>query len=502
MFHVAPSHAPRRALAALTLGAIGWLTACGESDGPEPVAPPRFSVTLLDPAPGEPMSLAVLPDGRVLHATRDGDVFLHDGAGTRTIAAQIPVYTHDEEGLQSLAIDPAFGENGWVYLYYSPPLDTLSDNPDTTLDEGAAPASGDAASWAPFAGYLQLSRMRFDGSNLDLTSEQRLLQVPVERGICCHIGGDIDFDGAGNLLLSTGDDTNPFASDGYAPLDERLDRNPAYDAQRSAGNTNDLRGKLLRIHVEDDGTYSIPEGNLFARDMPQTRPEIYVMGLRNPFRFAADRQRGVVYLADYAPDAPGASAARGPAGTGKWAIVRGAANYGWPYCATAELPYVDYDFATSASGEPFDCAAPVNRSPRNTGLERLPPVTEPEVYYSYTASDPFAALGAGGIGPMAGPAPAFDPSSPLPGRWPSDLSGSPLFYEWVRDFVAIMRLRDDASFERIDRVGGLRVDNPIDMEFAPDGALIVLNYGDGFNSANSDASLARIEANAPATADP
>lgn len=501
MFHVASSRVPSTALAALTLAAIACVTACGEPERAGPL-PPRFNLRLLDPAPGEPMSLAVLPDGRVLHATRDGDVFLHDDVGARTVAGRIAVYTHDEEGLQNLAIDPAFGENGWVYLYYSPPLETIPDNPSTALDEGAAPASGGAESWAPFAGYLQLSRMRFDGSTLDLESEQRILQVPVERGICCHIGGNIDFDGAGNLLLSTGDDTNPFASDGYAPLDERADRNPAYDAQRSAGNTNDLRGKLLRIHVEEDGSYSIPDGNLFARDTPQTRPEIYVMGLRNPFRFSADRRRGVVYLADYAPDAPGASAARGPAGTGKWAVVRGPANYGWPYCATAELPYVDYDFATGTSGAPFDCAAPVNRSPRNTGLEQLPPVTQPEVYYSYPTSDAFPALGAGGIGPMAGPAPVFDPASTFAGQWPSDLSGSPLFYEWVRDFVAIFRSSDDASFERIELVSGMRVDNPIDMEFAPDGALYILNYGDGFNSANVDASLVRIEANSPATAGP
>jgi cytochrome c len=65
--------------------------------------------------------------------------------------------------------------------------------------------------------------------------------VPADRGICCHVGGQIDFDGRGNLFLSTGDDTNPFFSDGYAPLDDRPGRNPAFDARRSSGNTNDLR---------------------------------------------------------------------------------------------------------------------------------------------------------------------------------------------------------------------------------------------------------------------
>ena len=494
MVSVPSSCRGRGLVPASALAACGLLAACGEAERPER-PPPRFTTSIVDVAPGEPMSLAVLPDGRVLQATRGGDVWLHDGSGGKTLAGQIPVYTHDEEGLQGMALDPAFGDNGWVYLYYSPPLDTVADDPATTVDEGEAPATGNAETWARFAGQLQLSRFRFDGSALELASEQRILEVGVDRGICCHIGGQIDFDAAGNLLLSTGDDSNPFASGGFTPIDERPERNPAYDAQRSAGNTNDLRGKLLRIHVDEDGTYSIPSGNLFAPGSAQTRPEIYAMGLRNPFRFSADRQRGVIYVADYAPDSSFTSNARGPAGTGKWAIVRGPANYGWPYCATAERPYVDYDFATETSGEPFDCAAPTNRSPRNTGLVELPPVTQPEVFYSYPASEDFPELGAGGIGPMAGPVPLFDPANPSPGQWPSDLSGSPLFYEWARDFVAIFRVSADANLERIELApSGIRVDNPIDMEFGPDGALYILNYGDGYYSANTDASLVRVEA--------
>ncbi|NEE50629.1 PQQ-dependent sugar dehydrogenase, partial [Streptomyces sp. SID8455] len=95
-----------------------------------------------------------------------------------------------------------------------------------------------------------------------------------------HVGGDIDFDAAGNLYLTTGDDTNPFESSGYAPIDERTDRNPQFDAQRSSGNTNDLRGKLLRIKPTADGGYTVPSGNLFAPGTAGTRPEIYAMGFR------------------------------------------------------------------------------------------------------------------------------------------------------------------------------------------------------------------------------
>jgi cytochrome c len=479
----------------LTLAA---LAACSDPEPAPPPPSPRFSETLLDAAPGEPMGLAVLPDGRVLYTSREGSVWLNDGAGGRTLAARIPVYWEDEDGLQGIALDPRFAETGWVYLYYSPPLGTPLDDPATAeVDEALAPVTGSEADFATFAGHLQLSRFRFDGEQLDLASEQVILSVPVERGICCHIGGQIDFDANENLLLSTGDDSNPFQSSGYTPLDERPERNPAFDAQRSAGNTNDLRGKLLRIHVEADGSYTIPPGNLFAPGLAATRPEIYVMGLRNPFRFAADRQRGVVYLADYSPDARQPNPERGPAGTGKWVIIRGPANYGWPYCATDALPYVDFDFATGVSTAPFDCTRPLNQSPRNTGLVELPPVAAPEVYYSFDASARFPELGVGGVGPMAGP--VYDgPGNLEGGRWPSELRGVPLFYEWSRDFVAGFHLDAAGNLERIESLAGeIAADNPIDMEFGPDGALFVLGYGDGFYSANPDARLTRVEAASP-----
>jgi hypothetical protein len=95
------------------------------------------------------------------------------------------------------------------------------------------------------------------------------------------------FDSKGNLYLSTGDNTDP-CCEGYAPIDERPGREHQ-DAQGTSANTNDLRGKILRIHLEDDGTYTIPAGNLFAPGAERTRPEIWVMGLRNPYRLHVDK---------------------------------------------------------------------------------------------------------------------------------------------------------------------------------------------------------------------
>jgi len=484
---------------------LGGGIACGsdetsiESDGGDGTGRPpdsSFQKVTLNGAPGEPVGLVVLPDGRVLHTARGGRVYLHDPAtGFNRVIANIPVYQHDEEGLQGLAVDAGFAENHWVYIYYSPPLDTPTDDPATPdFNEGDAPLSGTAAEFARFQGAMRLARFRLDADVLALDSEQVILEVPVDRGICCHVGGQIDFDAQGNLYLSTGDDSNPFESDGFAPIDERTDRNPAFDAQRSSANTNDLRGKLLRIRVQDDGRYTIPEGNLFRPGTASTRPEIYAMGLRNPFRYAVDRRRGVVYLADYSPDSPEPNPARGPAGQGKWTIIREPGNYGWPYCATAELPYVDYDFESATSGESFDCAAPVNDSPRNTGLRELPRVVQPEVWYGATPSAEFPELDGPGVAPMAGPAYQYDASSTSQIKWPQYFDGVPIFYEWSRDALFEFRLDASGNLGRITRLlPELALANPIDVEFGPDGALYMLEYGDGYNAENPEAKLSRLD---------
>ncbi|KRF09540.1 glycosyl hydrolase [Arthrobacter sp. Soil782] len=467
-----------------------------------PAAPPdaNFEKVTLNDTPGEPVDLAVLPNNDVLHTTRGGEVWLNDAeSGVNTLAATLDVYEHDEEGLQSVALDPNFGTKGnnWVYLYYSPPGDTPVDDPATEgINEGDAPTTGTAADFAPFKGSLVLSRFQFDGSTIDLASEQEILEVPVDRGICCHVGGDIVFDAEGNLYLSTGDDTNPFASGGYTPIDERPDSNPAFDAQRTSANTNDLRGKVLRITPTEGGGYTIPEGNLFEPGTPQTRPEIYVMGLRNPFRIELNQNTGELLIADYSPDARSADPLRGPAGTGKWMSVTEPSNYGWPYCATAELPYVDYNFATNTSGETFNCDAPVNESPNNTGLRELPPVSQPQVWYSYGASAEFPELETGGIGPMAGPAYDFDKKATkgrAPVAWPEYYDGMSFFYEWTRDYIKGMTTADGELVSIENVVDSLVTDNPIDMEFGPNGALYVLEYGDGYFGENPDAQLSRID---------
>ncbi|MBG6084583.1 PQQ-dependent sugar dehydrogenase [Zhihengliuella flava] len=490
------------ATAAVLVSALAAAPAQARPEVPAPSAPAdsAFQKVTLNDTPGEPMDLAVLPNGDVLHTTRGGDIWLNNAeTGVNSLAAQVDVYRHDEEGLQSIALDPDFGTagNNWVYLYYAPPMDTPVDDPATPdVNEGDAPVSGTAEDFAPFDGVSRLSRFQFDGENIDLASEQHIIDVEATRGLCCHVGGDIVFDAAGNLYLSTGDDTNPFVSGGYSPIDERPESNPGYDAQRTSANTNDLRGKVLRITPQDGGGYTIPEGNLFEPGTDGARPEIYAMGLRNPFRIDVDQDTGALYVGDYSPDAREADPERGPGGTGRWLVVEEPANYGWPYCATEDKPYIDYDFATGESGDPFDCAAPVNESPNNTGLTELPPVAESDVWYNYELSEEFPELGVGGIGPMAGPAYEFDVKNTrgrAPVAWPEYYDGKALFYEWTRDYIKAMTLEDGELTSIENVVDSLVTENPIDMEFGPNGALYVLEYGNGYFGENEEAQVARID---------
>ncbi|MFI7323740.1 PQQ-dependent sugar dehydrogenase [Streptomyces rubiginosohelvolus] len=425
---------------------------------------------------GEAMSLAVLPDRSVLHTARDGTVRLTDPAGSTKTAGKLDVYTHDEEGLQGIAVDPDFTVNRFVYLYYSPLLNT---------PPGDAPTTGSAADFEAWKGHLNLSRfvLKADGT-LDLGSEKVVLEVESDRGQCCHVGGDIDFDAAGNLYLTTGDDTNPFESAGYAPIDERTDRNPQFDAQRSSGNTNDLRGKLLRITPTADGGYTVPAGNLFAPGTADTRPEIYAMGFRNPFRMSVDKKTGAVYIGDYGPDAGTTDPDRGPSGQVEFNRVTQPGNFGWPYCTGTNTPtetYGEYTFPGGPSGAKYDCASgPANNSFRNTGLATLPPAQPAWIRYAGDAGSP-PEFGGGSESPMAGPVYNFDADLDSAVKFPASLDGRFFATEYGRKWIKPVEVKADGSPGTIDTFPwtGTQV---MDSAFGPDGALYVLDYGTGANN--------------------
>ncbi len=442
----------------------------------------RFSVEVLAQDMNEPMELAVAPDGRVFWVERHGELKRYDPRTKQTkLITKLPVRYRAEDGLLGIALDPKFTQNGWIYLYYS---------------EGE-PVDG--------KGIQVLTRFTLQNDQLLMASRKVLLTVPVLTDNVSHAAGSLAFDKNGNLFLSTGDNTNPFGSDGYAPIDERPDR-LHFDAQKSSGNTNDLRGKVLRIHPEPDGTYTIPAGNLFPANTSNgngqptrsdaTRPEIYVMGCRNPFRLSVDSKTNFLYWGEIGPDAGRDSLNRGPRGHDEINQARRAGNFGWPYFVGNTKPYHDYDFTAQASGPRFDPARPVNNSPNNTGLQTLPPAQSALIWYPYVESPEFPELGTGGRNAMAGPVyhAADYPNSDV--RLPDYYDGKLLIYEWMRNWIKAVTLKPNGDLARIEPfLPNQRFVKPMDMTLGPDGSLYVLEYGEYWRAKNDDARLVRITYN-------
>src|SRR5690606_7034855 len=256
------------------------------------------------------------------------------------------------------------------------------------------------------------------------------------------------------LYLSTGDNSTPFdqpdpstyKSHGFAPLDSRAGYEQ-YDVRRSAGNTNDLRGKILRIDVQNDGTYAIPEGNLFAEGTAKTRPEIYVMGNRNPYRISVDQKTGFLYWGEVGPDAANDSlATRGPRGYDEVNQAREAGSFGWPFFIGNNYAYRAFDSVTGQPGEFFDPQRPENNSPNNTGLPALPPAQPAYIWYPYAASGDFPQVGTGGRNAMAGPV-YYTDLFPKSTRYPDYYDGKLIIYDWIRGWVKAVTMLPNGDFE-------------------------------------------------------
>jgi cytochrome c len=411
----------------------------------------------------------------VLFIERHGYVNLYTPAdGKIRRIATIPVSTkytdssNAEDGLLGLAADPNFATNGWLYMYFSP----------------AGPEAKNV-----------LARFTMIGDSLDLASKKVLLEVGTQRLKCCHTGGSIAFDAHGNLYVSTGDNSNPFAT-GYAPIDERPGREP-WDAQKSSANTNDLRGKILRIHPEPDGSYTIPEGNLFPKGMPKTRAEIYTMGHRNPYRITVDKRTGFVYWGEVGPDADVDSVGRGPRGYDEINQARTPGNYGWPYFVANNQAYYKTTVIDSThieAGAQFDPAHPVNHSPNNTGLSDLPPARGAYIWYPYAPSPDFPIVGSGGRAAEAGP--VFHREDFSSHAFPAYYDGKLFIYEFMRHWIMAVTMDKNGDFVSMEQfMPNSKFSAPIEMEFAPNGDMYILEYGTLWFQGNDDARLVRIEYN-------
>lgn len=428
----------------------------------------RFTKTVLDFNLDEPTEMTFLPDGKIVFVERKGAVKLYDPATSKvTTINTLKVGTKFEDGIIGIATDPNFATNHFLYLFYSHP--ERSSN--------------------------IVSRFTFLNNQLDISTEKEIIEVPTQRETCCHTGGSLAFGPDGNLFISTGDNTSPFESDGFSPSDEGKGRSP-FDAQKSSANTNDLRGKILRIKVKADGTYDIPDGNLFPKGEAKTRPEIYVMGTRNPYRISIDDKTGFLYWGEVGPDAGENDSIRGPRGYDELNQAKGPGFFGWPYFVGNNYPYAHFDFTNKKVIDTWDPGRPVNNSPNNTGKTELPAVSPAFIYYPYAASDEFPMLKTGSRNAMAGPFYYSEKYKDVKTAFPDYFDGKLIFYDWMRNWIFLVTMKADGSILDIEPfMANTKFNNISDMAYGPDGRLYMLEYGTGWFKQNLDARLVRIDYN-------
>jgi glucose/arabinose dehydrogenase len=259
----------------------------------------------------DPISVATVPDGRLIVNERIGRAIVVDPTtGATDVALDISdrVQAQGERGLLGLALAPGWPRDPAVYIHYS------DRDGDTVVSAFAT------TSIAPL--------------RIDATSEAMLLTVDQPYGN--HNGGQLAFGPDGLLYLGLGDG----GSGG--------------DPEGNGQNPRTLLGAVLRIDVErapDDGNdgpaYGIPTDNPFA-DGSDGAPEVFVTGLRNPWRFSFDRATGALWIADVGQGSWEEVNRLDPvtdAGANLgWNVMEGAHCYGDDGCATDGLlgPVAEY----------------------------------------------------------------------------------------------------------------------------------------------------------------
>lgn len=250
------------ALLPILLALGGALTAAPNA---QLAADPDLELSLLATGIREGMEMSIARDGRVFLAERPGKVKLWhpDRPGELTELIDLKSDTRREAGLIGIALDPNFEKNNWIYLQHT------------------VPAPDDPAMYVHHLGRFTVGTER-----IDRASEKVLLKIRASAENRIHEAGSIAFGPDGLLYLSVGDNQI---------------RSEYLFSCKTSANSNDLRGKILRIRPTAGGGYTIPEGNLFPPGTPKTRPEIYIMGLRNPFRIHVDPQTGWLLWGENGP---------------------------------------------------------------------------------------------------------------------------------------------------------------------------------------------------------
>jgi uncharacterized repeat protein (TIGR03806 family) len=226
-------------------------------------------------------------------------------AGVVAVDLRDRVTSGGEAGLLGMAFHPRFASNGMVYLSYTRP---------------ARPGEAGV-----FVSRVSRMRSRDGGDTLDPSTEEVVLEIP--QPFSNHNGGNIAFGPDGFLYAGFGDGGS------------------AGDPMLNGQSPNTLLGKFLRIDVDRaDGArpYSIPADNPYARG--GGRPEIYAIGLRNPWRWSFDRATGELWAGDVGQNAYEEVDVIRRGGDYGWSTLEGSHCFRGATCASAGtvLPVLDY----------------------------------------------------------------------------------------------------------------------------------------------------------------
>ena len=256
----------RRRVAALVLVLVGSACLALPTFGQSPATPAfqatDVSVTLEPFAGGLTSPVFVTADGSgsgLLYAVEQpGRIRAISADGTVQAAPFLDISDRvtfgGEQGLLGLAFHPGYASNGRLFVDYTRALD----------------------------GATVISELRAVDGTISTGTERVLLVIP--QPYANHNGGMLTFDAKGMLLIGMGDG----GSGG--------------DPQGNGQNREALLGKLLRIDVDGQQPYGIPADNPF-RSQGDTRPEIFTLGMRNPWRFSVDRLTGDMFIGDVGQDA-------------------------------------------------------------------------------------------------------------------------------------------------------------------------------------------------------
>lgn len=294
-----PRRWPNAYAVCLCLG-LGW-GLLAASKAPEPVVaralPGGFSSELVVGGLHYPTTFAHLPDGRILVAEKAGVVrLIKDGVllPTPFLDVSARVNNHHDRGLLGLTVDPAFAQNGYVYLLYTYDDDATDDEAPKTARLARYTAVGDAAS--PDS-ELVLVGTAVAGSCKDLPPGSDC--IPSDSA--SHSVGNVRFAPDGTLFVSLGDGARFDAVDDDALRAQDLDS---------------LAGKVLRVSRTGAGVPSNPFWNGNAQ---ANRSKVWALGLRNPYRFNLRPGTGTPYVGDV-----------GWNDVEEINVATPGANFGWP----------------------------------------------------------------------------------------------------------------------------------------------------------------------------